>query len=138
MEETDFELVIPVPGGPPATFHGQIDRIDRLPSGGVEVIDYKTGNITSQKSVAESLQLSIYALACRDALGLGTPERVTLYFTESATRMSTTRTDEELDAARAALAAWVSRVRSGDFAATPSAAACRWCDYAPLCPSRVG
>jgi hypothetical protein len=26
-----------------------------------------------------SLQLSIYALACRDALGLGRPERVTLY-----------------------------------------------------------
>ncbi len=30
----------------------------------------------SQKGVDESLQLSIYALACRDALGLGTPERV--------------------------------------------------------------
>ena len=68
MEETDFELFIPVPDGPPAIFRGTIDRIDRLPSGGIEVIDYKTGNITSQKSVAESLQLSIYALACRDAL----------------------------------------------------------------------
>ena len=33
-------------------------------------------------------------------LGLGTPERVTLYYTEAASRMSTTRTDEELDAAR--------------------------------------
>jgi DNA helicase-2/ATP-dependent DNA helicase PcrA len=137
MEETDFELVIPVPGGPPATFHGSIDRIDRLPSGGIEVIDYKTGNVTSQKNVAESLQLSIYALACRDALGLGTPERVTLYFTESATRMSTTRTDAELDAARDTLAAWVTRVRSGDLAATPSAQTCRWCDYAALCPSRI-
>ena len=42
----------------------------------------------SQKGVDESLQLSIYALACRDALGLGTPERVTLYFTESALRLS--------------------------------------------------
>jgi superfamily I DNA/RNA helicase/RecB family exonuclease len=137
MEETDFALVIPVPGGPPATFHGQIDRIDKLPSGGIEVIDYKTGGMASQKSVAESLQLSIYALACRDALSLGTPERVTLYFAESATRMSTTRTDEELDEARDALAAWVSRVRSGDFAATPSAASCRWCDFASLCPSRA-
>ena len=70
---------------------GSIDRIDRLPSGGIEVIDYKTGRVSSQKGVDESLQLSIYALACRDALGLGTPERVTLYFTESATRLSTTR-----------------------------------------------
>ncbi len=45
--------------------------------------------------------MSIYALACRDAPNLGTPERVTLYFTESALRLSTTRTDEQVDLARA-------------------------------------
>jgi putative RecB family exonuclease len=116
---------------------GSIDRIDRLPSGGVEVTDYKTGKVGKQKDVDESLQLSIYALACRDALGLGTPERVTLYFTESATRMSTTRTDAQLDTVRAEILERVARIRSGDFAATPSAEACRRCDYARLCPSRL-
>ena len=137
-EELSFELVIEDPtGAPPVIVHGSIDRIDRLPSGGIEVIDYKTGRISSQKGVDESLQLSIYALACRDALGLGTPERVTLYFTESATRMSTTRTDADLDAARADILARTARIRSGDFAATPSAETCRWCEYARLCPSRV-
>ena len=137
QEELPFELTIEVPGGAPATFTGSIDRIDRLPSGGIEIIDYKTGRVSSQKSVHENLQLSIYALACRDALGLGTPELVTLYFTEAATRMSTTRTDEQLDAARDELAAWVARVRSGDFAATPGNDVCRWCDYGPMCPERV-
>lgn len=137
LEEQPFELVIDVPGGPPASFAGSIDRIDRLPSGGIEVIDYKTGRVSSQKDVHENQQLTIYALACRDALGLGTPELVTLYFTEAATRMSTARTDAELDAAREELAAWVGRVRSGDFAATPSAHACWSCDYAALCPQRV-
>ena len=138
VEEQKFELVIEDPSGaPPVVVTGSIDRIDRLPSGGIEVIDYKTGKLGSQKDVHESLQMSIYALACRDALGLGTPERVTLYFTESATRMSTTRTDEQLDAARADILARTARIRSGDFAATPSADACRWCDYARLCPSRA-
>ena len=47
------------------------------------------------------VESSIYALACRDALRLGTPERVTLYFVESALRLSTTRTDEHRDFARA-------------------------------------
>ena len=137
-EELEFNLVIEDPaGGAPVVVYGSIDRIDRLPSGLVEVIDYKTGRISSQKDVDESLQLSIYALACRDALGLGTPERVTLYFTESATRMSTTRTDEQLDAARADILARTARIRSGDFAATPSADACRYCDFARLCPSRI-
>lgn len=137
-EELEFELVIEDPSGaPPVVIGGSIDRIDRLPSGGIEVIDYKTGKMSSQKDVADSLQLSIYALACRDALGLGTPERVTLYFTESATRMSTTRTDADLDAARVDILARTARIRSGNFAATPSADVCRWCDYARLCPSRV-
>jgi RecB family exonuclease len=136
-EEVTFELAIDMPDGAPAIFTGQIDRVDRLPSGGIEVIDYKTGKLSSQKGVQESLQLSIYALACRDALGLGTPEKVTLYFTEAATRMSTTRTDEQLDAAREELRAWVARVRSGDVAATPSKDICWRCDYAPMCPSRV-
>jgi DNA helicase-2/ATP-dependent DNA helicase PcrA len=137
QEELDFELVLDVPSDERAVFTGSIDRIDRLPSGGIEVIDYKTGKVSSQKGVDENLQLSIYALACRDALGLGTPERVTLYFTESATRMSTTRTDEQLDEARDTLVAWVQRLRSGDFAATPSASQCWRCDYAPMCLSRV-
>jgi ATP-dependent DNA helicase UvrD/PcrA len=93
-EELPFELRLdPGEGQEPVIVSGSIDRIDRLPSGRVEVIDYKTGKVSSQKGVDDSLQLSIYALACRDALDLGTPERVTLYFTETAMRLSTTRTE---------------------------------------------
>ncbi len=135
-EELDFELALDAgDGSAPVIVSGQIDRIDRLPSGGIEVVDYKTGRVSSQKSVDESLQLSIYALACRDALGLGTPEKVTLYFTESALRLSTTRTDEQLDLARAGILARVARMQAGDFAATPGDP-CHWCDFARMCPER--
>jgi RecB family exonuclease len=137
-EEVDFELRLdPGDGSPAVLIGGQIDRIDRLPEGGIEVVDYKTGRMTSQKDVAENLQLSIYALACRDALDLGATERVTLYFTETGARMSTTRSDEQIEAARLDILERVSRIRAGDFAATPSADACRWCDYAAMCPERV-
>ena len=136
-EELDFTLVIETADGtPPVSIYGGIDRIDRLPGGGIEVIDYKTGKMSSQKKVDENLQLTIYALACRDALGLGTPERVTLYFTESATRLSTVRTDEQLDLAREDLLARVRPIRAGEFTATPGRP-CEWCDYRAMCPERA-
>ncbi|MGC8633595.1 MAG: ATP-dependent helicase [Candidatus Limnocylindrales bacterium] len=137
-EELGFVLRLdPADGSPPVRINGVIDRIDRLPSGGIEVIDYKTGRPGSQKGVDENLQLSIYALACRDALGLGPPERVTLYFTEAALRLSATRSDAQLDAAREELLARAARIRAGDFHATPSRDACGWCDYRAICPSRA-
>jgi DNA helicase-2/ATP-dependent DNA helicase PcrA len=137
-EELGFVLRLdPGDGTPVVRIGGFIDRIDRLQSGGIEVLDYKTGKPGTQKTVDESLQLSIYALACRDELGLGTPERVTLYYTEAAIRMSTTRTDEQLDAAREELLALAAQIRSGDFHATPSPRTCSWCDYRAICPSRA-
>jgi len=75
-EERRFELVTEDPSGAlPVVVTGSINRIDCLLSGGIEVIDYKTGRMSSHKDVAESLQMSIYALACRDALGLGPRRR---------------------------------------------------------------
>jgi RecB family exonuclease len=136
-EEQSFELVLePDDRSAPVKIHGGIDRIDRLPSGGIEVIDYKTGSPRSQKGVDENLQLTIYALACRDALRLGTPERLTLYYTELGTRQSTVRTDAELDAARDAILDRVRMIRSGAFTANPGDA-CRWCNYRAMCPERV-
>ncbi len=137
-EELDFELVlVPDDGSAPVRIYGAIDRIDRLPSGGIEVMDYKTGNPKNQPKPAENLQLTIYALACRDALGLGTPERVTLYFTESAQRMSTVRSEEELDAAREVITGIVGRIRAGEFTASPGFRTCGYCDYRAMCPERA-
>ena len=56
---------------------GLIDRVDRDRDGHVRVIDYKTSGPWSytKKTVVEGkkLQLPLYALAARDALGLGNP-----------------------------------------------------------------
>lgn len=47
--------------------HGRVDRVDRLPGGGLVIIDYKTGQPPSQKSVTEgfALQLGLLGLIGR-------------------------------------------------------------------------
>lgn len=39
------------------------------------VVDYKTRKMSSLSDVAKSLQLSIYAFACRDAVGVAATTR---------------------------------------------------------------
>jgi len=50
------------------TLRGKIDRIDKLPDGSWEVIDYKTGtDVDLSLAVTDSLQMGIYALGARRA-----------------------------------------------------------------------
>jgi ATP-dependent exoDNAse (exonuclease V) beta subunit len=138
LEESRFELLLDNdPDQAPVIMSGSIDRIDRLPNGELELIDYKTGKVSSQQDVDTSLQLSIYALACRDGLRLGAPARVTLFFVEAARRCSTTRSAEQLEAAHSAIISQVEKMRAGDFTATPARDTCARCDYRMLCPVRA-
>ncbi len=50
------------------TLRGKIDRIDKLPDGSWEVIDYKTGtDVDLTAPVTDSLQMGIYAVGARRA-----------------------------------------------------------------------
>jgi len=54
--------------------HGYIDRLDAAPDGTLRVIDYKSGSAAisaTHLKEGRRLQLPIYAMAARDALGLG-------------------------------------------------------------------
>ncbi len=80
-----FELQFGLQGQPPLELrvagrtirlHGVIDRVDVNPQGQLRVVDYKTGSSHLGKPdlvEGRRLQLSVYALAVRDALGLGEP-----------------------------------------------------------------
>ncbi|MCD4672555.1 MAG: exodeoxyribonuclease V subunit gamma [Anaerolineaceae bacterium] len=63
-------------GGENLKIRGVIDRVDRNGKGQLRVIDYKTGGshlAASDLKNGYRLQLPIYAMAARDALGLGIP-----------------------------------------------------------------
>ena len=124
--EKSFNLKI---GG--IRFYGRIDRIDKL-DGGVEIIDYKTGNTKTQKDVDKDDQIAFYAIAAKEALGVE-PKKLTYYFLESGERISTTRTDKQLENKKQEAGQIVEDIKKGEFTASPGMQ-CSWCDYKEICP----
>jgi RecB family exonuclease len=112
---------------------GVIDRMDRLPGGGYEIIDYKTNRrLPPQARVDRDLQLSVYALAAEEIWGIR-PERLTLYFLLPGQRMSTVRTQADADELRRRIAVAAERIDSGKFEPRENPL-CDWCDFQRLCP----
>jgi DNA helicase II / ATP-dependent DNA helicase PcrA len=130
--EKSFTIVI---GG--IKFFGRIDRIDPMDTdgagtGAVEIIDYKTGSLKTQKDVDSDDQVALYAIAVREALGFD-PGRLTLYFVEEGQKISTTRTPEQLEEKKKEILGVVEDMKKGKFEAKPGMH-CKWCDYKEICP----
>ncbi len=136
--ELGFGVDVDLPGdGGRSRFVGYIDRIDRRPDGGVEVLDYKTGSPRSQADVDADLQLTAYAFALvrggvRDpatGAALPAPARVGLYFADPGITVWTRRSADQVAAFGERLTAAVRRIRLRDFPARPAEGRCRWGEY---------
>ena len=117
---------------------GSIDHVARTPAGGIGVVDWKTNRKAKPRErVRGSLQLAIYALACRELWGQD-PEWVALDFVVPGVRVAVERTDIDIDGALATIRDVAARIRAEvDFAPRPSRL-CPWCDYRALCPAFEG
>jgi RecB family exonuclease len=112
---------------------GTIDRMDRIPGSGYEIIDYKTSRRLPPQSVIDrDLQLSMYHLAAREVWGIE-PERLTLYYLLPGQRMTTTRSAADVDGLRRRIATVAERIAAGKFDPHQNPL-CDWCEYQRLCP----
>jgi RecB family exonuclease len=114
-------------------FTGRIDRIDRITSDGVAIVDYKTGKPKSQEDADKSLQLSLYALAAKEASGLRA-DRLIFHNLEDNTMVVTSRVAGELEAAQERVRKAAEEIAEGKFPATPGYH-CSFCPYRNLCPA---
>jgi DNA helicase II / ATP-dependent DNA helicase PcrA len=113
---------------------GRFDRVEELPDGTLRVIDYKTTMPRLQEEVDQDMQLSVYAMAAKEAFGKEASELIMLYMhEESITEVITTRSDSELKTAGKNIQLLAERIGSGDFAPTPSKDVCKCCPYRRVC-----
>lgn len=95
--------------------YGLIDRIQRRPSGEIEIVDYKTHrDAWTRDEVAADLQLPIYVMAAREALGYE-PAYATMAFMRHDVRHEFPVDELDLAGARERIDAVVAGITSRDF-----------------------
>jgi len=112
---------------------GFFDRVDKLDSGGLSIVDYKSNQgLFTQDDLKKNLQLTLYQLAAEQTWHLPV-ERLTLYHLRSNTPCSCAARDEaRLEEARRLVLEVAEDITEGKFPATENQY-CP-CDFAEHCP----
>jgi RecB family exonuclease len=112
---------------------GRIDRVDKLDSGGLAIIDYKTDReLFTKEYLDKNLQLTLYQLAVEQSWFLPV-ERLTLYHFRSNTPCSCPpRKQAQLEEARRLVLEVAEGIQAGNFPAIESGR-CP-CDFPEYCP----
>ena len=118
----------------PHHVRGRVDRVDALPEGGYELIDYKTGYAKTAEELGEDIQLSLYAIAAQEAWGLG-ETRGAYYYVLDDRKVPVPRNGADQEWVRGAVLAAGEGILAQDFAPTPSPGVCGRCDYRIVCPA---
>lgn len=114
---------------------GKIDRVDQLPDGTIEIIDYKTGTAPKRRDVSSDFQLSVYTLAASDVSLYGKkPEdiRVSLYFFEGQQKVTATRTKEQADEVKEEVKKTAESIEKSSFEPNPGRH-CDYCEFRKIC-----
>jgi RecB family exonuclease len=132
--------------GPDAavTFRGRIDRIDGLPDGAIQVVDYKTGRPGKYRknSLAGGLQLQlpIYLLAARGRMDASAASALYLMFDgpKDVPQFTLAELEERMESFRAVLRLIVEGIRGGDFFPLPAQPGARracdkYCRFRGVC-----
>lgn len=121
----------------PHQVRGRVDRVDRVAidgAEGYELIDYKTSRPKTPEQLDDDVQLSLYALAAREAWQLESSRQAYYYVLDD------TKTAVPAAASHAAAVTQLvldagSGILAERFEPTPSPAACGICDYRIICPA---
>jgi DNA helicase-2/ATP-dependent DNA helicase PcrA len=113
---------------------GRIDRVDRLPEGGYELIDYKTGDPKGSAELAEDLQLALYRLGAREAWKVEA-EAGTYWYVLADEKVPVPSSPDDRERVERTVLQVADGIEGQDFEPRPSFEVCSWCDYRLICPA---
>jgi DNA helicase-2/ATP-dependent DNA helicase PcrA len=119
----------------PHHVRGRVDRVDRLPDGSHELIDYKTGERKTEADLESDLQLALYRLAAREAWDLDTPMSGSYYYVLDAEKVAAPTKADDAERVERTVLQVAEGALSQDFEPRPSPRVCSWCDYRLICPA---
>lgn len=119
---------------------GILDRLDRDDDGNLVIVDYKTGSLPNRNYDAQTFaNAELYAVMCEEKLH-ERPTKIRLLYVSQGETIERSVSEVVIKArASAATTAWKKIKRyyeDGDFPATPSKNACRFCSFTDLCRSQ--
>lgn len=112
---------------------GAIDRIDKLPDGTVEIIDYKTGSPKPKIEAPDKRQLLIYKIAVESLLGLKASKLTYYYLEGEPASFSAAEKDEEKLINDITFE--IEEIKKGKFIPKPGFI-CQYCDFRDICEFR--
>jgi DNA helicase-2/ATP-dependent DNA helicase PcrA len=125
----------------PHHLRGRVDRVDRLAAGDgeeeFELIDYKTSRAKEPAELKDDIQLSLYALAAREAWQLQS-SRQAYYYVLDDRKVPVPRGERDTDSVKDVVLEVGEGILAQEFEPTPSHAACSICDYRIVCPAAEG
>ena len=117
------------------TLSGIIDRVDKLPFGAYEIVDYKTSkSLPSQNEVDLDKQLATYAIAVQTMWPEAQDMRLTLHFLKHNSLLTTSRTQEQIETMKQEIAKTADKIEKSKTFKPCENKFCDWCEYKHLCP----
>lgn len=113
---------------------GAIDRVDKLPDGTLEIIDYKTGNPKDKLVYTDKRQLILYKIFLEEFLKISV-SKLSYYYLEGTYKTSFEAKDKEVEKLRQEVLEEISEIKKGNFPPNPSEL-CKYCDFRDICQWR--
>ncbi len=118
----------------PHQLRGRVDRVDRLPDGGYELIDYKTGDPGSGPKLAGDVQIALYRLGAREAWEIDAGSG-SYWYVLADERVRVPPEPDDPERVERTVLEVAAGITDQDFEPRPSHEICSWCDYRLICPA---